>query len=430
MTNSPSQEQRKIEWFGAAISFVYYFSILSAYYVIRPMRDQLAVELGSTHLPWLFGATFIATLSLTPLFAWGVSRWPRKVLIPSVNVFFILCQLGFILLLKDQALLSIETVGLIFFVWVSVFNLFVVSVFWSFMSDIWSDAQACRYYPIIALGGTAGAITGPILTGLLVEKIGFAPLLAVSASLLLIAVLCIQILGKWAHLYSTHRDEANNEGPLGGGVLDGLKQIYCNPTIRIMALMMLMGDAIGTIAYVLITDYSGVTFPHDVIAQTRFAATLDLSANVIQVIVQLTLTRWLLIRYGASMVFAVWGSIVVAICLAMVFFNAPYALLIGGLPWIAVVQIATRSLSYGMIQSARETLYTLVPRDLRYKGKNAVDTVVWRAGDVVSSTCINLFRSFGVNVIGFALIWASLAAASGWMGFRLSYRLENETDKI
>ncbi len=426
MNDKPSINVKSEEWVGAILSFLYYFSILSAYYVIRPLRDQLAVEVGSEQLPWFFTAIFVATLVLTPLFAWGVSRWPRRVIMPFVNIIFIVCLLVFIILFNDQSLLSTRSLGILFFVWVSVFNLFVVSVFWSFMSDIWSDAQARRLYPIIALGGTAGAIMGPTITSNLVEVIGSAYLLGVSALLLSVAVVCVLFLGSWAHKHGVHRFELNNEAAVGGGIWDGLKQIFSNRFIGIMSLMMLLNDAIGTIAYVLITDYSGVTFPHDVIGQTRFAANMDLSANIIQIGVQLIVTRWLLVRYGAGLVFAVWGAIVVFISLTMAFINDPCALVLGPMPWVALVQILTRSLSYGMIQPARETLYTLVSRDIRYKGKNAVDTVVWRAGDLVSLSFINVFRGLGAHVAVFGVVWAVLAATSGWMGWRLANRLERE----
>ena len=412
------------EWYAVILSFIYYFCILGAYYIIRPMRDQLAAEVGSVQLPWFFASTLIATMLLTPLFGWLVSRWPRRVVMPFVYLFFIGCQLIFIPFFNDKTLVSPRTFGIIFFVWVSVFNLFAVSVFWSFMTDIWNDTQARRLFPIIALGGTFGAVIGPIITNSLVESIGLALLLGLSAGLLTVAVVCVVFLGKWAHQHGVHRHDAGNESAIGGGMLDGLRQIFANPFIGKMSLIMLLSDAIGTIAYVLVTDYSGTTFPNDAIAQTRFAATMDLYANIIQVLVQLTITRWLLVRYGAGVVFAICAAIVVFACLTMTLINNPYALIIGAMPGVALLLIITRSLSHGMVQPARETLYTLVSRDLRYKGKNAVDTVVWRAGDLLSTLSMNGFRSLGVTVGGFGVIWAALAATSGWIAFRLANRAE------
>lgn len=423
-----NNKQHKIikveEWYAVFLSFVYFLCVLGSYYVLRPIRDQLAVEVGSAHLPWFFAATFVATLMLTPMFSWLVSLCPRRVLLPLVYMLFIGCQMVFIFLFNNHDLLPLRTLGLVFFVYVSVFNLFVVSVFWSFMTDIWDDIQARRLFPIIALGGTTGAILGPVITSSLVDVTGLSFLLGVSAALLFVAVVCILLLGNWANQYGVHRFEADNAAAIEGGMLDGLKQIFTNPFIGTISVMMLLSDAIGTIAYVLVTDYSGAAFPNDVIAQTRFAAHIDLSANIIQIFVQLTVTRWLLVHYGAGLVFLICAGIIVLTCLATGLVNDPFAPIVGMMPPVALVMIITRSLSYSMILPARETLYTLVPRSVRYKGKNAVDTVVWRAGDILSILSIKGFRALGVGVTGFGEIWAVLAAIAGFIGWRLANRVE------
>lgn len=413
------------EWYAVIISFIYYFCVLGSYYVMRPMRDQMAAQLGSVHLPIFFFATFVATLLLTPVFAWAMSRWSRRIVLPFVYMFFVACQLTFVILFNHRGLISSQILGFTFFVWVSVFNLFVVSVFWSFMTDIWSEAQSRRLFPIIALGGVFGAITGPLITRIFVEEIGVPFLLVLSAMFLCVAIACLYFLGDWARKFRTHRNEAGSEAALGGGMLDGLKQIFFNQFIGQMALLMLLNDAIGTIAYVLITDYSGLTFKNDSIAQIQFAASLDLSANLIQIVLQLTLTRWLLVRYGAIGVFAVCAGVIVFACLILVVIKDPTAPILGTLPYLALVLIMTRSLTYGMIQPARETLYTLVSRDLRYKGKNAVDTVVWRAGDVLSLLSVEGFRVLGITITGYGLIWAALAATSGAIGWRLASQVES-----
>lgn len=412
------------EWYATILSFIYCFCILSSYYVIRPVRDQLAVEVGSQHLPLFFGVTFVFTVLMTQMFAWMVSRWPRRVIMPVVYVFFIIIQMAFIPLWNNRELLSVEHLGLIFFVWVSVFNLSVISVFWSFMTDIWSEEQARRLFPMIAVGGTLGAVAGPIITRSLVELIHLPWLLVVSAMFLFLAIICIWLLGKWAHQYGANRHKKGNEAPIGGGVIDGLKQIFTNPFIANMSIIMLLSDAIGTIAYVLVTDYSGMAFAHNPVAQTRFAANMDLASNLLQVILQLTVTRWLLINYGPGFIFIISSIVVIALSLMMAFMENPFIPVIGIFPIVAIVLIISRALAHSMLQSARETLYTLVSRDLRYKGKNAVDTVVWRAGDVMSLLSINAFRNLGVTASGFGFIWALAAGISGWIGWRLSNRVE------
>lgn len=405
------------EWVPLTLSFIYHFALLAAYYVMRPVRDQLAAEVGSDKLLGFFAITFIATLILTPLFAALVSNWPRRWVIPLVYLVFIGCQLAFMVAL---ATLTPQIVGTLFFIWVSVFNLFALSVFWSLMVDIWSDSQALRLFPLIAFGGALGAVLGPILTSTLVMVIGPQKLLLVSAAFLVLAIACTLLLERWE---GVSQKKVSGEA-LGGSMWDGLKQVFSDPFIASMALMMVLNDAIGTIAYVLVTDYSGTAFRHDAIAQTRFAANIDFATNLLQILIQLTLTRWLLAHYGAKGAFALTAVCVVLGSLAMAFLTNPFLPLIGPFPAVALIRILTRSLGYGLVQPARETLYTLVPRTLRYKGKNAVDTAVWRAGDVLSLLLVQGLKTIGVAVSGFALLWAFLAALSGSIGFRLASKYE------
>lgn len=410
------------EWYAVFLSFVYFFCILASYYVLRPIRDQLAVEATSVKLPWFFAATFVATLALTPIFSWLVSRYSRRAILPFIYIFFIVCQIALVPLFNQNDVL--KNFNLIFFVYVSVFNLFVVSVFWSFMADIWNDEEARNLFPIIAIGGALGAIFGPLITSVLVNFIPISSLLIISAILLFVAVICVFLLGKWADRFGSHRFEVNNQAPLQGSMLDGLKQIFNNPFVKTMAIMMILSDAIGTIAYVLVTDYSGIAFPNNAIAQTRFAAYIDLSANILQIILQLSLCRFLLVRFGAGAVFLICSLIIVSISLMLIFVKNQYTQMIWIMPPAAIIMIMTRSLTHGMILPARESLYTLVPRNVRYKGKNAVDTVVWRAGDILSIVSINGLRLLGMGMVGFELIFAGLSMTAGFIGWQLANRVE------
>ena len=407
---------------AVALSFAYFFCVLAAYYVVRPVREQLSAAVGSTQLPWFYAATFVATLALTPVFSALISRWPRPVVVPVVYAFFIACLLAFVPMFTMHGLLSARMLGIVFFVWVSVFNLFVVSVFWSFMADIWDQQQARRLFPIIAVGGTAGAIIGPAITRSLVEVIGVAPLLMVSAALLGAAMGCVFLLGRWSRVHGMRR-EAAHEAAVGGGMFDGLKQVFADPYMRGMAVLMVLGDCIGTINYALVTDYSGATF-HDAVARTRFAANVDLSTNLLQIIVQLTLTRWLLTRYGAAPLLAMWAAVTVAVLWCVMTAADPHAPVVGPMPWVAVALIVSRGLAYGMNGPARESLFAHLPRSLRYKGKNAVDTAVWRFGDVTTAWTMNGLRAVSVGVVGFAGIGALAAAVSGVVGWRLARRIE------
>jgi AAA family ATP:ADP antiporter len=412
------------EWRAVVLSFVYFFCVLAAYYVIRPVREQLSAAVGSTQLPWFYGATFVVTLALSPVFAALISRWPRRVVVPVVYVFFIACLLAFVPLFTHQGLLSPRMLGIVFFVWVSVFNLFVVSVFWSFMSDIWSTEQARRLFPIIAVAGTLGAVAGPTLTRTLVGVIGVGPLLIVSASLLGVALVCVVLLGQWARVHGARRNEAGHEDAVGGSMWDGLKQIFADPFMRGMAILLLLADGIGTVNYALVTDYSGATFA-DAVARTRFAANVDLAGNLLTMATQLFVTRWLLPRSGPALVILVWALASIVVLMVVVFSPDPHAPLLAGMPAVAIALIVSRGLAYGMAEPARHSLYTRVPRSVRYKGQNAVDTAVWRFGDVTIASGMNGLRTLGMTTGGFASLSAVAAVAAAAIGWRLARRVES-----
>jgi AAA family ATP:ADP antiporter len=410
--------------FGAlSVSFAYFFCVLAAYYMIRPVREQLSAAVGSTQLPWFYAATFLAMLALAPVFGALVSRYPRRIVVPLLNLVFIACLVGFVPLFTESGLLSPRALGVLFFVWVSVFNLFVVSVFWIFMTDIWSVQQARRLFPLIALAGTAGAVAGPMLTRSLVNIVGVAPLLLVSASLLGVAVVCVVLLGRWSRAHGETRHDARHEAAVGGGMWDGLKQVFATPFMRAMAILLLLADGIGTVNYALVTDYSKAAFA-DAVSRTQFAANVDLATNLLTAVVQLTLTRWLLPRHGAGPTILVWATASIAMLLLVVFSADPRAPLLMGMPAVALALIVSRGLAYGMAEPARHSLFAGVPRNIRYKGQNAVDTAVWRFGDVGIALGMNALRAIGATAATFAAISAASAVAAGMIGWHMSRQVE------
>ena len=195
-----------------AWAFTYFFLLLCSYYLLRPVRDALAVEAGTEKLQWLFTATFAAMLALVPIFGWLCARLPRARLLPVVYAFFAL----------DLLLFSVKLDAALFFIWLSVFNLFVVSVFWSFMSDLFSAAQAARLYGSIAAGGSCGAIAGPLIAASAVTPLGMRGLLLLSATLLSFSIPCIVMLGRWARAHPRAGDPPP-DAPIGGSILAGLR---------------------------------------------------------------------------------------------------------------------------------------------------------------------------------------------------------------
>jgi len=406
------------EWFAVAVAFVYFFCVLAAYYVIRPVRDQLSASVGSTSLPIFYAATFVATLALTPFFGALVARFPRRKFVPIVYLFFIAGMIAFIPAFQLQDVIGARVLGSVFFVWVSVFNLFVVAVFWSFMADLFDAEQARRLFPIITLGGAIGALVGPGMTKAFVFWVGVSGLLIVSSLLLGAAIVCILALSRWSQRHPVAGEKQRDERVIGGGFFAGAIETLKSPLMRRLALLMLLGDAVGTVIYALLADYSGATYPTRE-ARINFAAGVDLYANSLQMILQLVLTRPLMVRLGPAAAMAMDGALKAIMLAGLVVFG-------GG--WIAIVAIITRASAYGVFKPAADSLYTRVDAETRYKTKNFIDTSVWRFGDLVVTNGFNLLLRIGATVPVFAAISMLAAASSGWMGWRITRTPELASD--
>ena len=411
MPNRPAIQRH--EWFAVSVAATYFFLVLAAYYVIRPVRDQLSAAVGSTSLPIFYAATFVATLALAPVFGALVARYKRRHFVPIVYLFFIAGLVAFIPLFRAQDSIDPRLLGSAFFVYASVFNLFVVSVFWSYMADLFDAEQARRLFPLIALGGAAGAIAGPALTRALVSMVGVAGLLVISSVLLGLSIVCIFALARWSRRNPVAGESQRHERVIGGSFLAGAIETFKSPLMRRLAVLMLLGDAVGTVIYALLADYSGAHYftPQ---ARTRFAASIDLYANILQAVLQISLTRMLMVRFGPASALALDGAV--------------KALMLGGLalfagPWIALVAIITRASAYGIFKPAFDSLYTQVDAETRYKTKNFIDTAVWRFGDLAVTSGFNVLRSLGTTLPGFASLAMIAAGASGWIGWRAAKML-------
>lgn len=350
-----------------AWSFLYFFALLTGYYVLRPVRDAMGA-LGQ--LQWLFTGTFFAMLLVTPLYGALVSRFPRRVFLPVVYAFFIACLLFF-----HVAFLHRESwIGPVFFIWVAVFNLFAVSVFWSFMSDIFDNGQAKRLYGAIGAGGTAGALLGPSITTLLVGRIGVANLLLISCALLAVCLVCIVRLGPWARTNEARRGVHTGDDAMGGSMLGGFALLAKSRFLQAAALLTFFGVGVGTLLYNQQAAIAKAQFAGDDDARVAYYATIDLAINGLTLLLQLFVTRLLLTRFGVAPLLLVPAMVVLAgYC---VLTASPLPLL------VAAVQVCTRAGNFGFIQPAKESLFTRVAREMRYKGKQFIDTVVYRGGDL------------------------------------------------
>lgn len=394
---------------AAALAF---FCVLAAYYVIRPVRDQLAGATGSVALPWFYGATFLAMLAVAPLFGWLASRLRRRTLLVASYGFFMACLVAFVPLFAQQARIGARALGIGFFIWVSVFNLFVVSLFWSVMADLFDRVRAPRAFALIALGGAFGALAGPLLTTSLVGVLGVAPLLAVSAGLLGAALALLL----W--LTSARSQESTQSGAIGGSLLAGMRATFAHPFLRLMALLMLCSDGVGTLAYALVADYAKARFA-DAVARTAFYGHVDLAVNLAEMVLQVGLTRWMLPRFGLVSGLVLPALVNVAMLLAVAWFGAAEFGLAGvTLALVPLTLIATRSFAYGVAKPAADALYTHVPREVRYQGKNFVETAVWRFGDVGVASGLDALRALGAGLGVIGLTSAAAAGLAGWFGWR------------
>lgn len=386
-------------------AFAYFFLLLTAYYLLRPVRDAMGassnvldvfptvmvdwfanhgIALGDYMLQALFTGTFIVMLVLQPFYGALVANFPRKTFLPFIYSLFIACLMGFYWIFDSE----MPGRGALFFIWVAVFNLFAVSVFWSFMADIFTDAQAKQAYGYIAAGGTIGGFLGPIIAQSLVNIVGVAPLLLVSGSLLAVCVFCIQRLSHWA---SVNKLRGINETDLiGGSMWAGLKLVWETPMLRALAGLMVFGVGVGTLLYNEQAAIAKIYFSTTE-ARTQFFSRIDLCINALTLLIQLFLTRALLSRYGVAPLLLIPA---IAILIGFAALTAsPVPLL------VAAVQIATRAGEFSLSKPARETLYTRVDRESRYKGKAVIDTVVYRGADLIFAWVHKFVAAFGSSAV-------------------------------
>lgn len=413
-------------------SFLYFFCLLSGYYVLRPVREAMGassdvttlfppamigffaergIALKELQLQVLFSMTFIIMLVLQPVYGWLVSRWPRRVFLPAVYGFFIVTLLLFHWMFDS----GLPGRGMAFFLWLTVFNLFAVAVFWSFMADVFRDAEAKRYYGYIGAAGTLGAMLGPALTRTLVEKVGIANLMLVSAGFLTLCIVCLLRLRRYAVQREAQRQIVSGEVPMGGTVWAGLKLIATEPLLRWFAVLTVFGVGVGTLLY---NEQAAIVrhfYPQAQLA-TAYYANIDLAVNGLTLLIQLLVTRALLSRFGIAPALLIPAGAIILGYAALA--ASPLPLL------VAVVQVVTRASEFSLSKPARETIYTRVAREWRYKAGAAIDTVVYRGGDLTFVWVHKLLSLFGSHAV-FAV--GTLVAAGMGLG---AWRVVAEAKKL
>jgi ATP:ADP antiporter, AAA family len=393
------------------ISFVCFFFLFFSYAVVKPVRDAMGTVWGARHLQSLFLATFLLSFAVAPLYAMLSSRvklsaflpWIYGIVAASVLAFYILFSGGHV---QERWLAAA------FFVWVSTFNLLILSVFWSFMADLFSRAQAKRLFGFIAAGGTAGNILGPALVDFLAKRVGNDGLMLISAGgFAFTAVLVILLAGEKQRLLAQSPDAQRTtlDHRLGRNPFEGFSLLFRSPYLLLVAGFLFVMTSVSTIVYVQLNDIITHSFANRA-ARTQAFATIDLAVNSFTVLIQLLGTGRIIRRFGVTSGLLL-NPLIMAISFVLVIFS-PVLLILGG------VQVVRRVAEYAVAKPAREMLFTVVDQESKYKAKNVIDTVVYRGGDLLSATASSAVLAYGLSglaILGVAVsvIWFPIAFALG-----------------
>ncbi|KPJ95958.1 MAG: MFS transporter, partial [Gemmatimonas sp. SG8_17] len=396
------------------LSAAYFFCILSAYYVIRPIRDEMGVAGGVRNLPWLFTGTLLSMLILNPIFAGLVVKFSRRRFVSMTYRFFIANLIIFFVALQVLPQSYQVWIGRTLFVWTSVFNLFVVSIFWAFMADVFRTGQSKRLFGFIGVGGTLGGLFGAAITASLVHRLGAANLLLISAMLLEMAVLFVrQLSDLFSSLRRARGIDSDEEQPIGGSVLAGFSHVVRSPYLLGICGYMLMYTLASTTLYFHQAQIADQYFL-DRAARTAFFAKLDFAVNALAIVTQVFLTGRIIKVLGVAMTLALLPA------LCVVGFTA-----FGLLPTLAILivfQVLRRAGEFAVARPTRETLYTVVSREDRYKAKSLIDTFVYRSGDQIAAWSYTLVTWLGLSMAAISFAVAPLAGVWLLIGLWLGRR--------
>ncbi len=398
------------EWRATLLAFVFFFFLLASYFVLRSIRDSFGVAAGVAKLPYLFTGTLLSTLALQPVSAALVARIPVRRFIPIVYRGFGACLLGFFAALTWWPA-SENMLAPVFYIWTSVFNLFVVSVFWGFISDTFTSEQSKRLYGFISVGGTVGAMAGSAVTAILAKPLGMAKLLLISVVMLEIAVQCVRRFPASFRTETRAREEAAR--PIGGGVLSGITHVLSSPYLIMICLFMLMFTIGTTVLYFQQAEIVKAEFA-DKNARTAFLARIDFTVQTLTVLSQMFLTGRIIKWLGVG--------ITLAILPVMSVIGFTTLGLWPTLGMFVAFNVLRRAGNYAFASPGREVLFTVVSPEDKYKAKNFIDTFIYRSGDQIGAWSYALLSGAGMAVHHIALIAAPMSAVwlvvALWLGRR------------
>jgi AAA family ATP:ADP antiporter len=398
-------------------AFILFFCVLGGYFAVRPVRETVGTILGRERVTDLYAVTWVASIIIVPLYGWLCARFRRSTFLPWIYGFVALSLAGVGLALsRDEADIA---VGEFFYVWISVLNLFIVSVFWSFLLELFDPDQTRRLFGVIAAGGTTGALIGPVLTDLTVSHVGNSGVLYMGAAFFVVAIVCQRrLLGIWRRSPREAGAPRGDERPMGGNPFAGFSLVLRSPYLIAISLFVILLASVNTFLYFeqlrLVTD----TFA-DVEQRTRVFSRLDYIVQGLAVVSQLFITGRVASKLGVVALLTIIPAVMVAGFTALALFNSFWVL--------AVVFVARRAGEYAFIRPGREMLFSAVDTETKYKAKNLIDVPVYRGGDALSAQVKAGLENGGLSPAGVALLGAGLAATWALNGWWLGRRSESKS---
>ena len=395
------------------LAALYFFCILTSLMVLRPAREALGIQRGIEAVRWLFMGTLVVTLAGNPLFGLLVSRFRRMTFIAATHALFATNLAVFYALIAMAPQAVGETSGLVFYVWMSVFNLFITMLFWAVMADRFTLEQSKRLFGVIAAGGTIGAIFGSWLSAVLAERIGTGALLLIAAAFLLLAVVSAWALVRRQPL---QQGKANvDPGVIGGSAWEGFRAALRSPYLLAISAYVLILAVMVTFLY--FTRLQMVAaLGEDLDMRTGVFARIDFLTQAATLLLQLLIAGHVMKRLGVHVALALVPMIVAAGYVGLA--------IVGSLGALIVFESVFRATQRAIMRPARETLFTVVSREEKYKAKAFIDTFVYRGGDALGAQTEGLLGRLGMGLSAVAGVAVPLAAVWALLGYWLGRRVE------
>ena len=401
---------------AVAGSFLFVVLLMSAYYILRPVRDAMASDWSDAEVSWLWTLNFFISTAVVALYGALVARFPLRLLVPATYGIFALTFLVFYALalaINDRTLIDKS-----FYVWVSVFSLFHISVFWSFMSELFNKEQAGRLFGIIAAGASVGGLIGPSIPSFFSAYLGTDTLLLLASALLLLPIPLI------LYLQTLKASDLGNEASaakpipsrIGGNPFAGFTLFISNPYLLAIGLFILLYTGISSFVYF---ELKNLLAELSRAERTAIWAQMDLAVNVLSIAVGLFATGRLVGKFGMPVTIAL---IPVMICTGLIIVAiSPF------LGAVIALQVIRRAGNYAVTRPAREVLFTRVDRETRFKAKPVIDIVAYRGGDMLMAWAFTgLTQGLGLGLAAVAAVGAGIAALWAMVGIYLGRWFEQE----